>query len=192
MLSLTLLTIFAAGCLTADVNVKGDGSGTVSLEYLLPKTTEEHARKLLTAPGVTIKSLEVKTMGEPAKSWQKIVATLEMSDLTKVGTVPLFKLFGTQLTLADAEGGKKRFEALVKHTGNLKKPAQATNNTIRVTFPGPVAESSAQISDSTVTWKFSSAEYLSKPEMKLTALYATAPAEPAEPVGEQKPVETQE
>ena len=42
-----------------------------------------------------------------------------------------------------------------------------------------MAESSAQITDSTVTWKFPNSEYFSKPEMKLTALYAVAPSGPA-------------
>jgi len=190
ILLLTLLTVLAAGCLTADVRVKGDGSGTIALEYLIPDISEVHARNLVTAPGVTIKSLEVKevkTAEGGAAPWHKTVATLEVSDLRKLGSVPLFRLFGTQVTIADAEGGRKRMQLLVRHAGKPAEPQQETGNTIRLHFPGPVVESSAQIVDSTVTWKFPSSEYYSKPELKLTALYAVAPAGQAEPEAGTKP-----
>ena len=183
----SLLTVLVTGCVTADVKVNGDGSGTITLEYLMPTFTEEHTRKLLTAPGVTIKSLEIRTVeGSPGLS-KKTVAQLEVSNLTKLGAIPLFRLFGAQVKIADAEGGRKLMQLTVRHARKATEPPQETNNTIRVRFPGPVAESSAEIADSTVTWKFPSSEYYSKPEMKLTALYAVAPSGAAEAKGGEKP-----
>jgi hypothetical protein len=175
MLLWSLLTVLVAGCVTADVKVNKDGSGTIAFEYLMPNFTEEHTRKLLTAPGVTIKSLEIKTLEGSPKPLQKTVVQLEVSYLTKLGAIPLFRLFGAQVRITDAEGGKKLMQLTVRRGRKATEPPQETSNTIRVRFPGPVAESSAEIADSTVTWKFPSSDYYSKPEIKLTALYAVAP-----------------
>ena len=191
MLLWTLLTVLVAGCVTADVKVNGDGSGTIVLEYLMPTFTEEHTRKLLTAPGVTIKSLEIKTVEGSPLSSKKTVATLDVDNLTKLGAIPLFRMFGAQVRIADAEGGRKLMQLTVRRARKATEPPQETNNTIRVHFPGPVAESSAQIADSTVTWKFPSSEYYSKPELKLTALYAVAPSGAAEAKGGEKPANTE-
>jgi hypothetical protein len=179
MLLWTLLTVLVAGCVTADVKVNKDGSGTIALEYLMPTFSEQQTRKLLTAPGVTIKSLEIKAVeGSPAQS-KKTVAQLEVSDLTKLAKIPLFRMFGAQVKIADEGGGRKRMQLLLRRARKATEPPQETVNTITVHFPGPVAESSAQITDSTVTWKFPNSDYFSKPEMKLTALYAVAPPGPA-------------
>ena len=191
MLLWTLLTALVAGCVTADVKVNGDGSGTIALEYLMPTFSEEQTRKLLTAPGVTIKSLEIKTVGGSPAPSKKTVVQLEVSNLTKLGAIPLFRLFGAQVRIADEEGGRKRMQLLVRHARKATEPPQETVNTISVHFPGPVAESSTQIVDSTVTWKFPSSEYYSKPELELTALYAVAPAGPAEAKGGEKPANTE-
>jgi hypothetical protein len=123
---------------------------------------------------------------------QKTVAQLEVRDLTKLGAIPLFRLFGAQVRIADAEGGRKLMELTVRRARKATEPPQETNNTIRVRFPGPVAESSAEIADSTVTWKFPSSEYYSKPEIKLTALYAVAPSGAAEAQGGEKPANAEE
>jgi len=175
--------IFLAGCFTADVTVKNDGSGVIKLSYdPITKTTEETEKKTLTAPGITVESMTLgEKDGADGKKIANVDATLAVADLTKINAAARFKKFNVKIE--DAGEGQKRIEAVVTTAKSTKNWTRTDPCTIRVNLPGEVVETSAtKEGASTVVWKFSSKEYFTEGELKMTAVYkvaaAAAPAAP--------------
>lgn len=169
--------IFVAGCFTADVTVKNDGSATIKMSYdPIAKTTEETEKKALSGPGITVESL---TLGEKAgpdgKKAANVDATLAVADITKINGASRFKKFNVKIE--DAGEGQKRIEAVIKTPKTAKGWTRTDSCTIRVNLPGEVVETSAtKEGTSTVVWKFPSSEYFKEGELKMTAVYKVAAA----------------
>jgi hypothetical protein len=171
------ILIFLAGCFTADVTVKNDGSGTIKMSYdPVVKTTEETERKSLTAPGITVESLTIgQKNGPDGKPAVNVETTLAVADLTKINSAARFKNFNVKIE--DAGEGQKRVEAVIKNAKSAKNWTRTDPCTIRLNLPGEVVETSAtKEGTSTVVWKFSSAEYFKQGELKMTAVYKVAAA----------------
>jgi hypothetical protein len=181
--------IVLAGCFTADVTVKSDGSGVIKLSYdPVVKTTEEAERKALAGEGITIESLalEQKT-GADGKATSMVQTTLAVADITKVNAAARFKKFDVKI--ADAGEGKKRFEATIKNPKTTQNWTRTDPCTIRVHLPGEVVETSAtKQGTDTVVWTFPSVDYFKEGDVKMTAVYKVAGDAPAaaQPAGEQK------
>jgi hypothetical protein len=181
--------IFLAGCFTADVTVKSDGSGVIKVNYdAVVKTTEESERKALAGPGLTIESIAVQEKtGAEGKATSMVEATLAVADITKVSAAARFRKFDVKIV--DAGEGTKRLEATIKNPKQAQHWTRTDPCTIRVHLPGEVVETSAakQGTDS-VIWAFSSADYFKQGELKMTAVYKVAAAAPAaaQPAGEEK------
>jgi hypothetical protein len=185
---LTVLIVLA-GCFTADVTVKNDGSGVIKLSYdPVVKTTEETERKALGGPGITIESLalEQKT-GADGKATSMVQTTLAVADITKVSAAARFKKFDVKI--ADAGEGKKRIEATIKNPKTNQNWTRTDPCTIRVHLPGDVVETSAtKQGTDTVVWTFPAVDFFKEGEVKMTAVYKVTGATPAaaQPAGEQK------
>jgi hypothetical protein len=182
--------IFLAGCFTADVTVKSDGSGVIKVSYdAVVKTTEESERRALAGPGITIESLAVQEKaGAEGKATSMVDATLAVADITKVNAAARFRKFDVKI--ADAGEGKKRLEATIKNLKTAQNWTRTDPCTIRVHLPGEVVETSAtKQGTGTVVWTFPSTDYFKEGEVKMTAVYkvaGAAPAAAAQPMGEQK------
>ncbi len=186
------ILIFLAGCFTADVTVKSDGSGVIKVNYdAVVKTTEESERKALAGSGITIESLtlEEKT-GAEGRATSIVQAALAVADITKVSAAARFRKFDVKIV--DAGEGTKRLEATIKNPKQAQHWTRTDPCTIRVHLPGEVVETSAaKQGTDTVVWAFPSTDYFKEGEIKMTAVYKVAGAAPvaAQPKGEQKPQE---
>jgi hypothetical protein len=181
--------IFLAGCFTADVTIKSDGSGVIKVNYdAVVKTTAESERKALAGTGITIDTLtlEEKT-GPDGKATSIVEAALAVADITKVNAAARFRKFDVKI--ADAGEGKKRLEATIKNPKTAQNWTRTDPCTIRVHLPGEVVETSAtKQGTDTVVWTFPSTDYFKEGELKMTAVYTVAAAAPAaaQPAGDEK------
>jgi hypothetical protein len=169
------------GCLTADVTLKADGSGTVEARFdpVLP-TTAAQERSLFQGPGVRVETVEVGdeqigVTGTAKPEWVRV--RVAFKDVTKLSTVRRFERF--KVTLTDADEGRKRLTASVVSQTHGKGFQHKDPVVIRVHLPGDVVESSAPVEGGVVTWSFPATDFVAgtAPTLQVTYKVSAAPGE---------------
>jgi hypothetical protein len=191
LVSLALL----AGCVTVDVTVKDDGSADLIVSYpALDKVTEEQVKPMLTAPGVTIKSVSVTPRAAakdaatdtpaagaqdgkatPAKAWvNTVTATLSVTDVEKIETIPFMTLFGLDVVSTTGDDGQKTLKATLKNPSPGKGPPTPSDNVITIHVPGELGETTGIAEAGAAVWKFKTTEYFATAETAFSLTYKAA------------------
>jgi hypothetical protein len=189
--TLLLVVGLLGGCLTADVKLKPDGSGTIEVQFdpVLP-TTAAQERELFQGPGVTVETVEVGdekigVTGTAKPEWIRVRAAFK--DVMKLTTVRRLERF--KATLADAGDGKKRLAVSVVSQTHGRGFQHKDPVVIRVHLPGDVVESSAPAEGRVVTWSFPATDFVAGTAPTLQVTYKVSAAEPAESPAEKAPAE---
>ena len=165
MLSVALLAVVAAGCLTADGTLERDGTGTLALTYKgAHGATEASQRALLEAPGVAVESVSVSAD-------RTVSATLEVTDLAGIAKTKLLQ----KATVTRTSRGEDEVLTITFANPPAQAPADKglPGPKLKITLPGKVGEANekAVVEGNTVAWSFSLADWLAKPKWELTARY---------------------
>ncbi len=178
LVRLLLLTLgLLGGCITADMKLEADGSGTLEAKFdpVLPSTAGEE-RRLFEGPDVTVEAVEVGEgrtglTGAIAPEWVRV--RVAFMDATKLSLVRRLERFKVELT--DAGEDKKRLTVSIKPQTHGKGFEHKEPVTIRVHFPGEVVESSARVEGRMVIWSFPAAEFVGASGLSMHATYTVAP-----------------
>lgn len=177
-LLLVPVLVFASGCITADVKIEADGSGTLEATFdpILP-TDEAKERSAFQAPGVTVQEVtlgELRTGIAGQKVPESIRVRASFTDVTKLPQAPRLARYGVEIS--DAGEGMKLLRVTLKPQSQGKGFDHPKPVTIRIQLPGDVVESSAKIEGRTVVWTFPAPSYIGPETMKLEAKYKVAAA----------------
>jgi len=178
-----VLALSLSACVETEMTLAPDDSvsGTLSWDAG-PVDTEEKARKLLTADGVTVKKIEFKdaerTVGGKTKKVRRATAEIAAKKVAQLAAIPLFEPLAVQIALGKPADGKRTLTVSATDKTTAKNATDPTDNVVRVTLPGAVSDTSAKAEGNTVTWKFSSEEYFAKDKVEMRATYAV-PEKPA-------------
>jgi hypothetical protein len=178
VLTPVLLVLSLAACLEVDLKVAADGSAKGTMAWDAGSATEAEAKKLVTAEGVTVKSVQFKDIerkpvsGGAAKKVRRVTAELEATKLTALNAIPLFKPLGVTITLGEADKGARKLTIVAKDQTETTAATDNTDNVVKLAFPGKVTETSAKADGNAVTWTFTANEYFSKPSVDLSVVYA--------------------
>jgi len=171
-----LLVLSLAACLEVEMTVGADGSATGTMAWDAGTSTEAEAKTLLAAEGVTVKSVQFKEI-ERKTSGNKVrraIADIEVKKITALSAIPLFKPLAVTIALVDPEKGTRKLTVSAKNETDTTAATENTDNVIKLTFPGKVAETSAKADGNAVTWTFTANDYFSKPKVDLSVVYAEA------------------
>jgi hypothetical protein len=164
--------------LEVDLKVAADGSAKGTIAWDAGAATEAEAKKLLTAEGVTVTSVQFKEIERKpisdgtAKKVRRATAEIEATKLSALAAVPLFKPLGVTITLGEPEKGARKLTIVAKDPTDTTAATDNTDNVVKLAFPGKVAETSAKADGNAVTWTFTANEYFSKPSVDLSVVYA--------------------
>jgi hypothetical protein len=161
---LAVLVSWIAGCITIDGTLRADGSGTMSLSYVVPPgVSEASQREVLRAPGITIQSL---TLGDD----RKLSATLAVDNLAAISKAALFR----NVTVSTSAEGDDQV-LTINVAGQRKSVPDKTlpGPKIGITLPGTVVEANenATVSGSHVEWSISLADWWGRAPWELKARY---------------------
>jgi hypothetical protein len=173
-----------AGCVTADITLKDDGSAKVVVNYpALDNVTVAQTKPMLTAPGVTIDSIAIapRTVLQDGKETpvakgltKTVTATLTVTDLAKLSAIPLMKLFHLEVATSAGEDGQKTVTATLKNPTPIKGSPMDSENVITIHVPGQLGETTATAEAGAAVWKFTTPEYFRNAETKVSVSYGSA------------------
>lgn len=176
--------LLAAGCITADGTVLQDGGATLTLSFPTVATADndQAARALVSSPDVTVESVAISDAKAGERGPRRATARVSTKDVTKLGNLPLLRVYGTTITRdATADGGT--ITVKLKNPAP-KKPddpevARRMKESVHVTLhlPGPVVKTSATKKDETVEWTFPAGEFSLGKKLELSATYAVRAAD---------------
>lgn len=180
LLTPVLLVLSFAACLEVDMTIGADGSAKGTMAWDAGPSTEAEAKKLLVAEGVTVKSVQFKEIerkpsgGGAAKKVRRAIADIEAKKITDLNAIPLFKPLAVTIALADPDKGTRKLTVKATDKTDTTAATENTDNVIKLTFPGKVAETSAKADGNAVTWTFTANDYFSKPSVDLSVVYGEA------------------
>jgi len=167
---LALVAALVSGCVTVDVTLAPDGSGTITYEAaVMPGSSVEAQKALFTSPHVTVQTLTI----DPKSSMMKVTAKVD--DITELDSA---KAFADVDVVRTQSGEDTTLTATI--TNRAPRPDAPEDGVagprITATLPGKVIEATGakhEVSGSTVTWTLTRTEYLRAGKHVLTVRYAT-------------------